>query len=40
MKYNILLVEDEQKIAEGIMEYMNGRVMDYETCFTWAADGD
>ena len=40
MKYNILLVEDEQKIAEGIMDYMNGRGMDYETCFTWAADGD
>ena len=40
MKYSILLVEDEQKIAEGIMDYMNGRGMDYETCFTWAADGD
>lgn len=36
MKYNILLVEDEQKIAEGIMDYMKG--MDVE--FTWADDGD
>lgn len=40
MKYNILLVEDEQKIAEGIMDYMNGREAEYETCFTWADDGD
>ena len=40
MKYNILLVEDEQKIAEGIMDYMNGMEAEYETCFTWADDGD
>ena len=40
MKYSILLVEDEQKIAEGIMDYMNGKEAEYETCFTWADDGD
>lgn len=36
MKYNILLVEDEQKIAEGIMDYMKGT----DAEFTWADDGD
>ena len=40
MKHSILLVEDEQKIAEGIMDYMNGGEAEYETCFTWADDGD
>ena len=40
MKHSILLVEDEQKIAEGIMDYMNGGEAEYETSFTWADDGD
>ena len=36
MSYNILLVEDETGIAEGIMDYMK----ESEITFTWAADGD
>ena len=36
MSYNILLVEDEAGIAEGIMDYMK----ESEITFTWAADGD
>ena len=36
MSYNILLVEDETGIAEGIMDYMK----EGEITFTWAADGD
>ena len=30
MKHSILLVEDEQKIAEGIMDYMNGGEAEYD----------
>ena len=42
MKYNILLVEDEHKIAEGIMDYISGRERDagYDIEFTWADNGD
>ena len=36
MSYNILLVEDEAGIAEGIMDYMKESAI----TFTWAADGD
>ena len=36
MSYNILLVEDEAGIADGIMDYMK----ESEITFTWAADGD
>ena len=36
MSYNILLVEDEAGIAEGIMDYMK----ESEITFTWATDGD
>ena len=34
MSYNILLVEDEAGIAEGIMDYMK----ESEITFTWAAE--
>ena len=40
MKYNILLVEDEQKIAEGIMDYISGRDMEYDIEFSWTGNGD
>lgn len=36
MKYSILLVEDEKRIAEGIMDYMG----EQEIEFTWADNGD
>lgn len=36
MIHNILLVEDDRKIAEGIMDYLK----DTEICVTWIADGD
>lgn len=36
MRHSVLLVEDEKKIAEGIMDYLKNSDID----ITWAADGD